>query len=238
MSLAYEKRHLPTPLLFHKRIGGGSAAAVVNQVVWLSGSAVNYEARTDTEIIAPGIIVDGGKLFTTFLIGGFGAIPVITPPLGFNEILTAPYPISVSSGGFTVETHLYWKNALAEVGNYTFVHANANTTAYMFATSVADPAAPVATGATDLVDPPDPTAPSLITAADGALVALFGQSFNFLGGVVAPGPPPVFTDRLNSILSILYMATGEMPVAGATGNKTVGLTENTSAAGLIAIEPV
>ena len=215
--------------------------AIVDQVVWLSGSTVNYAARTDTEIPPPGVIVDGGKLVTFFLIGGFGVIPAITPPAGFAEILTAPYPISVSSGGFTVESHIYWKNALGELGNYTFTHANANTTAYMFATSVADPAAPVATGGTDLAPlpaVPSPTAPSLATVSDGALIGLFAESFNFLGAVVAPGPPPVFTDRLNSALSILYAATGEMPVAGPTGNKTVIVTENPSAAGMVAIEPL
>lgn len=233
MALSFEKRHLG---LFSSH-GRSSGGAQVSAVVFRSDSSIAYANRTNTIITAPIGIQDGDFLQTVFLIGApTGLVPVVTPPAGFSEILTAPYPLSVNVGGFEVQSRLYWKPALSESGNYQFNHAAANTTAYMLAASGAALVAPTATGGTDPTGV-NPVAPSITTLLNHALIIFFAQSFDFLGAVTPPGSPPVFTERLDSGTSILYVATGDMITAGATGNKTVTVTLDPSAASLIAIEP-
>src|SRR6266508_3526917 len=213
--------------------GGGTQ---VGAVVFRSDSSIAYANRTNTTIIAPVGIQDNDFLQTVFLIGGpTGLVPAVATSTGFSEILTAPYPLSGNVGGFEGQSRLYWKPASGESGNYQFNHAAANTTAYMLAASGASLVAPTATGGTDPTGV-NPIAPSITTLLNHALIIFFAQSFDFLGAVTPPGSPTVFTERLDSAGSILSVATGDMVAAGPTGNKTVTVTLDPSAAGLIAIE--
>ncbi len=232
MALSHEKRHRG---LFsgHGHSGGGTQ---VGAAVFRSDSSIAYANRTNTTIIAPAGIQDNDFLQTVFLIGGpTGLVPAVAPPTGVSEILTAPYPLSVNVGGFEVQSRLYWKPASGESGNYQFNHLAASTTAYMLAASGASLVAPTATGGTDPTGV-NPVAPGITTLLNHALIIFFAQSFDFLGAVTPPGSPPAFTERLDSGASILYVATGDMVTAGPTGNKTVTVTLDPSAAGLIAIE--
>ena len=199
-----------------------------------SDSVTPYATRTNTPITAPSGIADGDKLVIKLLIGGFGAIPAVTPPGGFTEVTGSPYPLSVESGGFTLQAHLYWKDADGESGDYTLLHASANTNAWMGRIVGAAPGPPTVTGATSAGL--TPTAPSITPAGDGAFFAFWASSFNFLGAVTQPAAPPTFTERLDSGASILYVATGEMGAAEPSGDKSVTITEAPSMAGLIVIE--
>lgn len=200
-----------------------------------SDSSVAYGGRTNTTIPAPTGIQNGDQLRIVFLIGAApGIVPAATPPAGFTE-KGSPYPlIVIGDGPFELQARVYEKPASGEAGDYTITHANASTAAWMGAVQGAANQGSAATGATDAGTAP--VAPGVTPDDDGALIIFWASSFNFLGAVTPPGSPPVFTERLDSGASILYAATGEMAVAGPTGNKTVTVTQGPSMAGLIVVE--
>jgi hypothetical protein len=204
-------------------------------VTFRSDSSLAYTSRTNTTITAPAGIQDDDVLLIIFEVGG-NPPTTPTPPSGFTSV-GGSYPINRTPGGFSVDTYAWYKVANGETGDYTVTHATASTTAYMLAASgadTADPIEPAPTGQSALST--TAVAPGLTTATDDSLVVFWAGSFDVLGAVTPPsGSTPTFTERMDSASSILYVATGVMATAGATGDKTVTVSQDPYGAGLIAI---
>lgn len=189
-----------------------------------SSSITTYASRTNTTLTAPAGIQSGDALVIFFSVGG--ASPVTpTAPAGFT--LAAGFPGShVGGGGFTVNDYLWTKTAASEAGNYTVTHATGSTQGYMMAVSNASatpsPASTLNERNSGDVPAYSPTiATGLTTAVDNCLVAFvssdFGDTANALTGPT--GSTPTFTTRATS--GLLYVATGVLASAGATGNKSI-----------------
>lgn len=231
--LSYERRRR------HRGINGGALPAVE----FISSSSVNYGTRTNTTITAPTDIQDDDNLLIIFEIGiGGGAPPPVpTPPAGFS-ILTG-FPLTrADTTVFTIDTYAWSKPANGELGNYDVLHANAASNAYM----------QCARGG-NLVTPFDPnpttntglgataTAPGLTTVANNSLIIYYCSKWNFPGGTFPGGSTPVLTTRLDGSATLLFVSTGVLGPASATGDKTATGLPNTPtepwASGLIAIRP-
>lgn len=241
---SFERRHLPGLAWFHKRLSGAGLAVAPGEVIFRSSSFVNYaNGRTDTEITAPDDIEDLDDLLIIFEIGANNppGPPAPTPPLGFN--IVNGFPLTrADSNGFTVDTYAWRKTAAAEAGNYTVAHANASTNAYMqaaFGQNLVTPYAPNPTTATGLGD--TATAPGLITPANNCLIVYGCSKWSFPGITPPGGVTPVLTTRLDGSVTLLFISTGNLAVAGATGNKIATNLPNSPtepwATWLISIQP-
>jgi hypothetical protein len=197
-----------------------------SNVQYVGGSKIN------TIIPAPDGVEEGDELRIVFPIGQSGAAPTPTPPTGFTA-KGAPYPITVTNGGFEVAVYVFEKRATdSEPANYTVLHAEAFTTAYMEAVQGAAEGPSVVTGAAN----PDNTtalAPGAEPENDGAHAIGWWLSFNVMG---AGEPPPGFTERYDSNLSILYIATLDQAIAAPIGDQAVTVTQAPSAGGFIIVE--
>lgn len=205
-----------------------------------SGSSVNYGLRTNTTITAPAGIQNGDVLLLIFEIGANPTPPTPTPPAGFTAL--AGFPLTRSDGnGFTVNTYAWRKIANAESGDYTVTHTSANSNAYMLAALGADTADPInpapttqtGTGATA-------TAPGLTTVADQSLIVYWCSKWNFPGITPPGGTTPTLTTRLDGSATLLFVSTGVLSPAGATGSKVATGLPNASTepwgSGLVAIK--
>lgn len=202
---------------------------------FISDSVLNYGGRTNSTIAAPAGIANLDELRMLFAVGAGGGAPAATPPAGFVSV-GAGFPYTVTDGGFVLSVDVYQKTAGgAEPANYTVTHAAGNSAAWMCTVRGAVNGGSQATFGTD-PGGVNPVAPSVTTLTDQALLIFFAQSFNFLGAVTEPASPPVWTERLDSGASILYVATGNFSPAGATGTRTVTVTQQPSSAGLIVLE--
>lgn len=199
---------------------------------FISQSTVNYASRTDTTITAPVDIQDGDWLAIVFIIfNNAPQVPPYTPPTDFNS-LGAPFPLAVISDDLVVD--LFVKEAAAEAGDYTITHISSFTTAYMLVVRGSTGPADFSTIISDVSNTFD--IPTVTSINDDSLVLLWGQSSNFGGAVTPPGSPPVFDERFDSGLSLLYAATGIMSPPGATGDKTITLSEAPASGGMVVFE--
>jgi hypothetical protein len=230
--LSYERRRR------HWGIGGGGGPA--GAVVFRSDSFVAYGNRTDTTINAPAGVQNDDALLLIFEDGAPGlAPPVPAPPAGF--VLLPGFPLTRSdTNPFTVDTYAWGKIAAGEPANYTVTHANASSNAYMLAASGADlvtPFSPNPTTNTGLGS--TSTAPSIMTLADSSLIVYYCSRWNFPGGAFPGGATPILTTRLDGSVTLLFVSTGVLSPAGATGVKQATGLPNTPtepwASGLIAI---
>lgn len=203
-----------------------------------SASNTTFASRTNTIVTAPAGIVDADVLVLLGLTGAATTAPTATPPAGFAEV-TGTWPVSLTdTGSFNVRVWIWYKIAASESGNYTFTHASASSQGEMMAVSGGASAKPNATqnNGTGLTS----TALGLTTVADQSLVAYFGTDWGTTGNNLSPpaGTTPTFTERLD-IAPLVYLATGILSPAGATGDKTQtnnsGLSDPWSAY-LVAIE--
>ena len=226
--LGWDRRKL------HRRLGKTHPAAPPGEVIFRSSRFWDYVApHGDTTIPSPPGMAIGDYLLTVFVIGAPGVAPVPVPPAGFLPV-GGVYPLAnPPDGSFDLQIYAWWWEASSTPANFTFTHASARTNLFMVDAFGADPIAPIVSGA---VDPSDtPTAPS-ISPPVGSLILYWAQSSNFIGGIAPPAGPPVWTERYDVPASILYAATGTA-VGGATGGKSVALTQAPTAAGMLAIRP-
>ncbi len=194
-----------------------SAAAAFRSI-----SSTTYATRTNTTVPAPAGIQDGDVLLLVFLRGNGGANPATpTWPSGFD--LVSGYPTTVSDGtDYRVSKWVLKKVASGESGDYTVTHANGASQGVIVAVSGSDGTV-VATqnAATTPAGTTTATATGLTTGADNSLVAFVVHNWDLYGAASPPtGSTPTFTERLDDASSLLYVATGVLATAGATGDKT------------------
>lgn len=139
-----------------------------------------------------------------------------TPPTGFTQWLNIDSPGSVD------DLWIWWKRASSESGNYAITWTgDIWSEGFMMCTRGAetsgtpqDPAPTSNSGSGSTY-----TATGLTTTIDGDLIAYILGSYESMGAGVPPtGTTPTFTERYDSGDNI-YVATGVMSPAGATGNK-------------------
>lgn len=232
--LSYDKR---------KSLGFGSGGGgATSAVAFRSDSSVAYANRTNTLINAPAGVQDNDGLLLIFEDGAPGAVaPVPTPPAGF--VILPGFPLTRSDlNPFTVDTYAWGKIAAGEPANYTVTHANANTNAYMLAAlgaNLVTPFSPNPTTNTGLGA--TATAPGLTTLANNSLIVYYCSKWNFPGITPPGGVTPVLTTRLDGSVTLLFVSTGVLGAAGATGDKIATGLPNAAtepwASGLIAIRP-
>lgn len=188
-------------------------------------SSTTYASRTNTTITAPAGVLDDDVLVLVFVRGQSGGAPATpTWPAGFT--LLSGYPTTVAdSGGYTVRKWVLAKTASGEGSSYTVTHGNGASQGVMFAVSggsgvvVATQNPQTFTGyAGGTVTA---TATGLTTVVDDSLIAFVVHNWDLYGSGSPPtGSTPTFTERLDDATSLLYVATGILATAGATGNKS------------------
>lgn len=192
-----------------------------------SDSKVDFGNRTNTTIPPPAGIEDDDGLLIIHAVGGSGVPPTATPPDGF--VALPNFPVLYSDGepgvAFTYRVNAWLKVADGESGDYEVVHAAGLSTAYMLAgvdVDTADPVEPDPEIDTGSGDPT--TVPGITTPRDNSLVILWCACWELFNGGTSPpgGSTPTFTERYDGS-STLYVATGQMVTAGATGDKTLDL---------------
>ena len=196
----------------------GSPPSAAGAAAFRSISTMTYADRSrPVSIIPPTGIVDGDNLFLVFIVGESAEV-TITPPAGFT-VLQAQNIVTVS--GFTVTRILAWKRASGESGNYEVEMSgtNHNCQGIMIAVSGASATTPVSsdnegTGTTT-------TATGITTPSNNSLVMFIAHNWALYGAASPPsGTTPTFTEQFDSATSLIYVATGVLATAGATGNKT------------------
>lgn len=185
-----------------------------------SSNYVAYGTRTNATVTAPAGVQNGDVILLFFLIGA-GTPPTPTPPSGFTAL--SGFPVTVSSGGFSVKNYCWYKVANGEPGSYTVSHSSASSEAYVVAVSGGGTgSAPAAT--TNSGTKTTTTALSITTAAANAFVMFASQDWGDTANALSPpsGSTPTFTTRLNENgTGILFVADGVLAAAGATGNKSI-----------------
>lgn len=197
----------------HGVVGGGTPVA------FRSVSATTYASRTNTTITAPSGIVNGDILLLLILTGG-ASPATATLPAGFTALVTD----SVSDGSFTVNRILAWKVASSESGDYTCTHAAGSSQGAIVCVSDGN------TGVTPTFSNNEgsggtTTALGITTPSDAALVVFFVHNWgDAASGFASPpaGTTPTFTQRFDYTAGtgLIYVATGVLATAGATGDKT------------------
>ena len=209
-------------------------------------SNTTYASRTNTVIPAAalGTITNGDLLLLLFMGGAATEAPDPTAPTGFT-ICPGSWPIDVTQGTFNMEYRAYYKLASSESGDYTVTHATASSQGAILrfsGTAQTNPINPTPTinFQTDPGSVENSTAPGLTTLVDGCMIVWNGFSWGDTTTDLTPpaGTTPTFTERLDTTL--MYVATGIMTTAGATGDKSMANNSNTGnpwGASLISIEP-
>lgn len=189
-----------------------------------SGSIGPTTVGVDTTFTAPTGIQNGDVLLAIFRVASDPDAPKVTPPAGFQSISRFPLNLHLPPDTTDAGLELWVKIANSESGNYTFSHASAGRTGYMYCIS----------GPPNAVRPLNPhptvnegvgatvTATGLTTPADNTFVIFCSYIWHSHGTpLTAPsGATPTFTERYNSVDS-LYLADGVLATAGATGDKTL-----------------
>jgi hypothetical protein len=179
--------------------------------------------RTNSTITAPAGVQDGDELFIAAWSGesSAGAVAAMTGPAGFT--LQSGYPVRLRdvAGTYFYDVYLWRKVASGEGGNYTITHSVGQSEGIMWAVSGGSGTIQTtlnsqsnATGTTTV------TATGLTTGASDSLVAFLAVAWSDYAGTGSPptGSTPTFTERIDS--GTIYLATGVLGTAGATGNKT------------------
>lgn len=211
-------------------------------VAFAAISSTTYASRTNTTVPAAalGAIANDDLLLLLVLTGAGTASPDVTPPTGFT-ICPGTWPTSVEGGGFNVRYWAYFKIANNESGDYTVTHAAASSQAAILRFTGAKTVTPINPAAsTNTGGGTTSTALSVTTAVTDVMIVWNGHSWGDTTNDLTPptGTTPTFTERMDTTL--MYVATGVVAAAGATGNKA--MTNNNTgsspwAASLIAIEP-
>lgn len=194
-----------------------------------SASNTTYANRTNTTITAPAGIQDGDVLILAFGLAAATPGPAApTAPSGF-ALVTGTWPIALTDTTFDMDIRVYYKIASGESGDYTITHAAASSQGLMFAVSGGTSAQPAAT-TNSATSGTTTTALGLTTSGNDALVAFIGFDWaSTSNNLTAPsGSTPTFTERID-VAPLIYLATGVLSAAGATGNKTMTNNGSTSA---------
>lgn len=208
-------------------------------------SNTTYASRANTVIPAAGLgtITNGDLLLLLFLGGASTEAPDPTAPTGFT-ICPGAWPADVSdAGSFNIEYRAYYKIASNESGDYTVTHTTASSQGAILRFSGAaqtNPINPTPTINSNVdTDDQDSIALGLTTTVDGSMIVWNGFDWGDVAAdrVAPTGTTPTFTERLDVVL--MYVATGVLATAGATGNKSMANNSTTGpwVASLIAIEP-
>lgn len=199
-------------------IGGGVAS-------FRSSVAVSYGSRTNTTINAPFGATTGDLLVMLLLIvpNVAGSAPAVTPPAGWTD---KGSPGSYTdSGGFQGVWHIFIKPATAsEPLNYTSVHTIAFTEVELYCVTGGDSSAFIFgtnlqnTGTTISYN-------SLTTTRNSSVIIAWGVCWNSPVGATAPaGATPTFS--LRDTQTVTTVSDGVLTTAGATGAKTVNVTNS------------
>lgn len=181
-----------------------------------------YGTRTNSVITAPTSIANGDLLVAVLHAGNSsGTAVTVTPPAGFTEVTNSP--IAESYSGYTIASHVYYKVASGESGNYTFSHSSADTEGYMYRLTGADTSTPIdvtpATAVANLVNNGTTTELATITTVtNGAFIIAQDSAWDAPGAGNWSGTTPTLTTRRTG--SISKLADGTLATAGATGART------------------
>jgi hypothetical protein len=179
---------------------------------YVSGSSVSGTTATDCTFTAPASIQNDDILVIILELED-DVTP--TPPSGFSQW------VDIDHSGQTMDLWVWWKRASAESGSYTVSHASTWREGFMMAIrgavasgdpADADQSENQGTGTTG-------TATGVTTTVDGDEIVYALSTFtDMTAGTPPGGTTPTFTERYDAG-STLYVATGELGTAGATGNK-------------------
>lgn len=181
--------------------------------------------RTTTTLNKPAGVVAGDKMVAAISISQApGYDPVVTPPSGWTLLVKTSH----TDGNWISHTHWYWKDAGgSEPASYSWTHENGLGSALVFAVSSTPPGAPAftsqnGTGTTA-------TALSLTTTRANQLIVFASDAWIAPGGALSPptGSTPTFTERLDATGEFIYLASGVLASAGATGNKSHATSNST-----------
>lgn len=181
-----------------------------------------YGTRTNSTITAPSSIANGDLLVAVLHAGNSsGTAVTVTPPAGFTEVTNSP--IAETFSGYTIASHVYYKVASGESGNYTFSHSSADTEGYMYRLTGADTSTPIdvtpATAVANLVNNGTTTELATITTVtNGAFIIAQDSAWDAPGAGNWSGTTPTLTTRRTG--SISKLADGTQTTAGATGART------------------
>lgn len=210
-----------------------------------SASNTDWASRTNTTVTAPAGIQNGDLLLFGIATGMQTTdAPDASPPADFVAVPGPTWPFEVTDGGFNMEIRLWRKIASGESGNYTATHSACESVGAMICVSGADATSPLVPNATaNSGTGSTSTALGLTTAANGSLVIYWAYDWADTTNALSPpsGSTPTFIERIDTGAAAdnVYVATGELATAGATGNKTQTNNSGTHAwmAFLIAVQP-
>ena len=181
-----------------------------------------YGNRTNSTITAPSSISNGNLLVAILHAGNSAGTAVsVSAPAGFTEVTNSP--VSQTYGGYTIASHVYYKVASGESGNYTFSHTTADTEGYMYRLTGADTSTPIdvtpATSVANLSNNGTTTAlASITTGSAGAFIIAQDSAWDGPGSGDWDGTTPTLVVRRQGSISKLYDAIQSS--AGATGART------------------
>lgn len=216
---------------FKQAAGGAGSASYRHH------TATTYASRTNTTLTAPTGIQDDDMLVIFFLTHiGSSTAPTPTPSAGFTAIANFPIVYSSAGSGGEVRIEAWYKKADGESGDYTVTHATCSSQGFIVAVQGANPdAAPIAT-VNESAGASNPTALSLTTTVDNTFVMFGAGTWDIIGSVAPPsGSTPTFTERQDG--GIMYVADGVLAAAGATGDKSIALSQAFWGAALIGVAP-
>ncbi len=200
-----------------------SAGYAFADTSFVSDSFTTYAARTNTTVTAPTGIANNDILVA--LVVSVTSSITVTPPAGFTAFTGFPEDYGL---GDILRANAWWKRASGESGDYTFTHLSASTQAWIgvvrgASTSTVEDATPTKNEETS--GDTTYTATTITTTVNGSFIVFAVYPEELQSAKTPPNAaPPTFTERLDGDGSgddVLYVATGIMTTAGATGNESV-----------------
>jgi hypothetical protein len=182
-----------------------------------------FATRVNSTITAPSSIANGNLLVAVLNVGDASALPAltVTPPTGFTEVTNSPTAVA-DVDPYTITTHVYWKIAASEAGNYTFTHTSAGTEGYMYRLTGTHATTPIdanpaaqqwASGQGQTT-----TYPTLTTVTNGCFIIYAEALWDAVGAGTVSGTTPTVTVRRAGTLQ--WIGDGTQTTAGATGSRT------------------
>lgn len=208
-------------------------------VAYVSSTTLVGGTRTNSTLTAPSSITNGNLLLLCLSTGVAGGVTP-TPPSGFAAITGSPLEIMVLPDTWRTRLNVWWKIAASESGSYATSHASAYSEGIIVNWSGNHTTTPInPTPSTNNGTGSTTTALGITTATDNSGVVFASVAWDGQGGAAPTGSTPTFTERWDGgSAGALYVATGVLATAAATGNKTNtnnNLTANTWGAFLIGI---
>ena len=191
-------------------------------------SSLSLGTRTNSTVTAPSGITNGDILFFFLHTGsssGFSA----TAPGGFAAVPgTWPMEMTEPADPWTSRLFVWYKVASGESGNYTATHGSGSTEGVMVCCSTAgtppaSPLTPDPSQTTGTTSGGTETVTGVTTSEDNSLLVFLCDLWDQAGPASAPtGTTPTYTERYDpGATGVLYVATGVLTPAGATGNETM-----------------